>query len=575
MLAMPTVERRRTITQPGQLILLTDRTPSMDVPDPQMPAGDALLLARELGLADALPVDWSLADAGRMIVVGLRAGDDVQPARELLATLADDVSESFEARGFARVRRWNDVPGHQIELVADLLDTPADATRAVTQLRFDGAAGDRYARVVDGRLHPPTTGAYRFHLAGDATAELWLSTDDQPGNLRPVLTLSQKSPRGRFGDAVSTPIQLDEGASYAFQLRHKEGTGDDHLALAWNTGEDDSPPVVIADRELSPPANALSSPQTGRRGRQQVLAQLDQALAIEDEDERYAALATWPDRLTTLFDRYATTLEARSPEVAATLDVVRAMPRNKRVQSHAAAVANLGDDTEQVVRELTGETTDLASAIASMSTVDGRRQVAVLLSDGRHTSASPQPSAVTAAASALARQDIPLHTLLVGSPREPVDLSILGVTGPSSVHRDDRVSGRLVLGDTLPPGKRIKITAVTSREDDNSPELWSTQLDATGQGRRTVNFDFPVAQAAAAAARELEVADATTDNIDRRDVLLPITFVAETFNASDDPADELRRDNNTASLPVRVLLRGGGVLVIDGQPRWETRYVES
>lgn len=129
---------------------------------------------------------------------------------------------------------WRNVPGDRIALATDkqLHKKPPTSVRYVQSLAHNVQRGDNYAERYRGFIIAPTTGEYRFLVSADDSAELRLSTDDSPRNLRKVLTLDKKLPASMFSEP-SRAVNLVAGERYAFELYHKEAGELDHVVLGW------------------------------------------------------------------------------------------------------------------------------------------------------------------------------------------------------------------------------------------------------------------------------------------------------------------------------------------------------
>jgi glucose/arabinose dehydrogenase len=116
-------------------------------------------------------------------------------------------------------------------------------------LQFDNDYGQR----IRGYLHPDKDGEYMFWIAADDAAELWLSTDDKPGNKQliasvPSWTLTRqwdKHPSQQSGGVL-----LEAGKRYYVEVLHKDADQKDNLSVAWQIpgGERE----IIAGKYLSP-----------------------------------------------------------------------------------------------------------------------------------------------------------------------------------------------------------------------------------------------------------------------------------------------------------------------------------
>jgi len=105
----------------------------------------------------------------------------------------------------------------------------------------EGNVKDNYGAQLIGFLHPPETGDYQFALAADDNAQLWLSTDESPGNRQLIAQETGWQPvRGyqAVGDeATSEFITLEGGKAYYIEALFNEGGGGDNIAVAWTTGD--------------------------------------------------------------------------------------------------------------------------------------------------------------------------------------------------------------------------------------------------------------------------------------------------------------------------------------------------
>ena len=103
-----------------------------------------------------------------------------------------------------------------------LAAAPNKTERLGSLLEAPTNTADYYASRIKGWLVPPVTGDYVFWIAADETAELWLSTNDQPENGILVCSLTLKTePRQwmEYPEQESEPIPLVAGQAYYFEVR--------------------------------------------------------------------------------------------------------------------------------------------------------------------------------------------------------------------------------------------------------------------------------------------------------------------------------------------------------------------
>ena len=210
------------------------------------------------------------------------------------------------------------------------------------------------------------------------------------------------------------------------------------------------------------------------------------------------------------------------------------------------------DENDPVESDISAIATDLGSALRPAS--GQSPQAIVLISDGQHN-AGPSP---TQAATTLGEQSIPVHVVAIGPSADAEDFAVLALETPESLAPTQRLTGSVRLRDTMSPGTRFRLIVEQPAADGPPLTVWKDDLVATGQGVRTVEFDLPAADLQAEP--DLGQGDVT-----------PIELVARI-----EPVDgELSAANN--SRRTRLQLRRGtqSVLLLDGRPRWEARYLRN
>jgi O-glycosyl hydrolase len=126
-------------------------------------------------------------------------------------------------------------------------------TKVLTSLQtrdeWKGGSGTR----LRGFVHPNITGPYVFYVAGDSSAELFLSTDESPENKKLVAICPQWA--GGFDahpQQRSAPIQLVAGKKYYFETLQIGGGGNGHTDVGWDLPGIGSQKIIWG-KFLSPP----------------------------------------------------------------------------------------------------------------------------------------------------------------------------------------------------------------------------------------------------------------------------------------------------------------------------------
>ncbi len=164
----------------------------------------------------------------------------------------------------------------------------------------------------------------------------------------------------------------------------------------------------------------------------------------------------------------------------------------------------------------------------------------VLLTDGRQNAAG-DPSPLV---DRLAGRGIPIYPVLVGSTTPPPDVAVVSVKAPEGVNLGDlaHVSAVLKL-DGLAPGTAVDVTLARPNAE---PMVQVVRVPADGS-RPTATFRV--------------VLDAVGS--------VPLTVAVEA------PPDDARGDNDRRTVVVRVADDKARVLLVDGEARWEFRYLRN
>jgi len=129
-----------------------------------------------------------------------------------------------------------------------------DDVLPLSQFRIEPNSGETYGSRIRAIFSPPVSGVYRLCIASDDSSELWFSPSMKPALATPVASVKKAvGPLewGREAGQKSGALALEAGSRYYLETRHKEGTGDDHLAVGWIM-PGSTEPVVIPGSVLSP-----------------------------------------------------------------------------------------------------------------------------------------------------------------------------------------------------------------------------------------------------------------------------------------------------------------------------------
>lgn len=189
--------------------------------------------------------------------------------------------------------------------------------------------------------------------------------------------------------------------------------------------------------------------------------------------------------------------------------------------------------------EIQPENTDVLNVLQSVTSEDGAGQVRaiVLLTDGRQS----VPGDLSGTTQLLNGLGVPVYTIPIGSKVPPRDLSVLTVDAPEAIFLNDKAQIQTTLATFGFEGEELTI-----RLEQDGRTLEEKKL--------TPSADSAVATFA--------VPSTEAGRFDYR-------IVADLQNG------ELRDDNNARDLTLHVVDNKARVMLVDGDPRWEFRYLKN
>jgi hypothetical protein len=618
----PTISNVSEKGQRGRVLVFLDASESMSIKDEHMSPGRKLLLAERHGWLpkDQNLLDPALLDAADLLAEARKGLNDglsdpsadltklkesfakkAEKASELLSGKDYEVSTAPERKGVLYHEVWKGISGGT---VSNLINHPKfkespDSTDYLTNAESPSNVGDDFGRRIRGILIPPESGDYLFSLSADDECVLRLNNaGENPENAREILKTQ----------GTSRAIALDQAKRYYFEILHKEAGGDDFCRVSWTLpgGNLESP---IPGKHFR--AQNYDSPRTFPELRESMRAEIvKEARSLKKgkddaaETTMRAALAKLADTAFSYEKHFRGTFEVYANNRAAgddeniisaisSFDTAGRWKRATRLltQRQNSFLKELADTHIIEVRSLAGleterlwdntgdaepptdfgqspETrrTDLATGVqtAIKTDEDGdkkdakqSRTAVVILSDGLHNiGSSPFETAKL-----MSGRDIPIHTVGFGSVTPPPDLAVIDVETPAKVLKDDRVRGSVTLKDNLTPGTPFKIVI----QDDLNQTVWEESFSGMNANRRRVDFDFSVEKMV-----EEKISALGLDNS------VVVNAVPFRMKVRVEPVEgEARDDNNILSFAFDAITKKNNMLIVDGRPRWETRYLHN
>lgn len=204
----------------------------------------------------------------------------------------------------------------------------------------------------------------------------------------------------------------------------------------------------------------------------------------------------------------------------------------------------------------TNNSTDLGGPLVeAVEQGESKQRVAVVLfSDGQHN----QGSSPLEVAKMLGQRGVPIYAVGVGATLPPRDLAVLDVRAPDSVNADAQLRGEVVLRDDMPAGEPF-----TLRIAAGGKTLWEKALTTEQRSQRSVPFDFSIKEFVES---EMKAKD--------RDLRFASLGIALEVSVPALPGEK-NTNNNTQVFRLNAMTQKPKVLLLDGRPRWEFRYLRN
>jgi len=133
---------------------------------------------------------------------------------------------------------WTGIGGNNVSDLTNKPNYPNSPNQSLTlnEFRSPTAWGDNYGQKVSGYLIAPRTGDYQFWIASDDGGDLLLSTNGVAGDKTRIAYAAGATGQVNWTDSptqASATIPLLAGQRCYIEALHKEGGGDDYMAVAW------------------------------------------------------------------------------------------------------------------------------------------------------------------------------------------------------------------------------------------------------------------------------------------------------------------------------------------------------
>ncbi|MBC7507977.1 MAG: T9SS type A sorting domain-containing protein [Ferruginibacter sp.] len=181
-------------------------------------------------------ITWTnLVDGTYPIVAKIITDDgDIIPSAQINIKIQLPVPEICPGTGGLNWDYWAGNGGSNLAQIP--VNTPVTSSTIATSFQTPTSLGDYYGSRLKGYLCVPKSGNYIFYIAADDAGVLYLSPDVDPikkQQIALVLASTQPNEYTKYASQKSKKISLLAGRRYYIEAQHKEGTGGDHLSVAW------------------------------------------------------------------------------------------------------------------------------------------------------------------------------------------------------------------------------------------------------------------------------------------------------------------------------------------------------
>jgi len=184
-----------------------------------------------------------------------------------LLWLASPTMAADPGKGSILIEEWFTAnTGQQVTDNVDTLHAYINAgnppSRAYWAQKMDRPDGgeDYWGGRMRGYLYPPQNGDYTFWTVSDDDSEVWLSTDENPANVKMICNVEGWTDyqnwaynTGAPGTTYkSSPIKLEAGKRYYVEVYNSDGTGGGVVSVGWGGPGIGAGPVLVDGKYLAP-----------------------------------------------------------------------------------------------------------------------------------------------------------------------------------------------------------------------------------------------------------------------------------------------------------------------------------
>jgi len=175
-------------------------------------------------------------------------GDHLSNLDEYRLGSDPDKADAEGRTGLITQEGWHNIPGRYLFDVAGGTFPGAPQETAYLDC-FESLmqASTNYVARLRGFVTVPATGTYRFHIAADDQAELYLGTSADKFSKKLVASaplFTAWRDWNRYAAQTSQPMQLSKGQVLYIEALQKQGLGQAHLSVGWTVPGAESPAII-------------------------------------------------------------------------------------------------------------------------------------------------------------------------------------------------------------------------------------------------------------------------------------------------------------------------------------------
>ena len=146
-----------------------------------------------------------------------------------------------KATGFVTREVWTNIEGDRIVDFTSHKNYPSNPqiVEKINKIKTPTDWGDAYGQRIRGYIHPKETGIYTIYCASDDQSKVWISTDHLPENKKLITHIKFFTKPLAWERTGKKTLKLEAGKRYYIEVLHKETSGMDHLAVAWQLEEEE------------------------------------------------------------------------------------------------------------------------------------------------------------------------------------------------------------------------------------------------------------------------------------------------------------------------------------------------